>query len=106
MNNRLEKTEAMAKGLQTANQGKQQIIHLEIKSISAAADVVQVSLVLMERFFFWLHTPERWPSLLSAELEVKLEASQSAQEQLEERLEQTAAEVEEVKTTVSKGKTV
>lgn len=91
----------MAKGLQTANQGKQQIIHLEIKSISAAADVVQVSLV-----FFWLHTPERWTSLFSAELEVKLEASQSAQEQLEERLEQTAAEVEEVKTTVSKGKTV
>lgn len=53
-----------------------------------------------------MHTPERWPSLLSTELEVKLETSQSAQEQLEERLEQTAAEVEEVKTTVSKGKTV
>lgn len=51
MNNRVEKTEAMAKGLQTANQGEQQIIHLEIKSISAAADVVQVSLVLMESFF-------------------------------------------------------
>lgn len=42
--------------------------------------------------------------MFSAELEAKLEASQSAQEQLEEQVEQTAAEVEEVKTTVSKGK--
>lgn len=44
------------------------------------------------------------PSSLSAELESKLEASLSAQEQLEKQVERTAADVEEVKTTVSKGK--
>lgn len=44
-------------------------------------------------------------SSLSAELEVKLEASISAQQQLEKQVEKAAADVEEVKTTVSKGKT-
>lgn len=60
----------------------------------------------MESFsLFWSQNSERCPPLFSAELEAELEASQSAQEQLEERVEQTAADVEEVKTTVSKGKT-
>lgn len=39
----------------------------------------------------------------SAELEAQLEANQSAQEQLKSEVDQTAAAVEEMKTTVSKG---
>ena len=38
------------------------------------------------------------------ELEAKLETSQTVQEELENKVEQTAAAVEEVKTTMSGGK--
>lgn len=99
----MEKAESTAKGLQMANQGKQQITRLEIKSVRQLmyCRVLWISW----RFYFWSRS-KRCPSLLSADLEAKVEASQSAQQQLQERVEQTASEVEEVKMTVFKGKTL